>query len=220
MLEQQARRLFRVARRRNRLRPRLARRSREAAKAAPRRHQHAPSRLWHVPPRPRRKRSRLRRLRRLLVARPFQGREVLRRRASGVESQGRVPRANPRHQESLLQHGRRAGAEDRRLGRSRDVHVLGEPARAARPVRAAEVVAGFQCAGDLRPPDRRDRGADGDGHRVAGGRRGRLAESVRSSGRQKPADKKSALREKALADTAVQTMLEVFPAEIRDVEEM
>src|SRR5262245_22881320 len=37
---------------------------------------------------------------------------------------------------------------------------------------------------------------------------------------QKKVDKKSALREKALADTAVQTMLEVFPAEIRDVEEM
>jgi DNA polymerase-3 subunit gamma/tau len=37
---------------------------------------------------------------------------------------------------------------------------------------------------------------------------------------QKPTDKKSELREKALADTAVQTMLEVFPAEIRDVEEM
>jgi hypothetical protein len=36
----------------------------------------------------------------------------------------------------------------------------------------------------------------------------------------KPTDKKSELREKALADTAVQTMLEVFPAEIRDVEEM
>jgi hypothetical protein len=34
------------------------------------------------------------------------------------------------------------------------------------------------------------------------------------------ADKKSALREQAMADTAVQTMLEVFPAEIRDVEEM
>ena len=33
-------------------------------------------------------------------------------------------------------------------------------------------------------------------------------------------DKKSALREKAMADTGVQTMLEVFPAEIRDVEEM
>jgi hypothetical protein len=34
------------------------------------------------------------------------------------------------------------------------------------------------------------------------------------------ADKKSALREQALADAGVQTMLEVFPAEIRDVEEM
>ena len=37
---------------------------------------------------------------------------------------------------------------------------------------------------------------------------------------QKPADKKSALRQQALADASVQTMLEVFPAEIRDVEEM
>jgi len=36
----------------------------------------------------------------------------------------------------------------------------------------------------------------------------------------KSADKKSALRNKALADAGVQAMLEVFPAEIRDVEEM
>jgi DNA polymerase-3 subunit gamma/tau len=34
------------------------------------------------------------------------------------------------------------------------------------------------------------------------------------------ADRKSALREQALADAGVQTMLEIFPAEIRDVEEM
>jgi DNA polymerase III subunit gamma/tau len=34
------------------------------------------------------------------------------------------------------------------------------------------------------------------------------------------ADRKSALRQQALADAGVQTMLEVFPAEIRDVEEM
>jgi hypothetical protein len=33
-------------------------------------------------------------------------------------------------------------------------------------------------------------------------------------------DKQSALREQALADAGVQTMLEVFSAEIRDVEEM
>ncbi len=37
---------------------------------------------------------------------------------------------------------------------------------------------------------------------------------------QKTPDKKTALREQALADAGVQTMLEVFPAEIRDVEEM
>jgi DNA polymerase-3 subunit gamma/tau len=37
---------------------------------------------------------------------------------------------------------------------------------------------------------------------------------------QKTAERRNALREQALADTAVQTMLEVFPAEIRDVEEM
>jgi len=34
------------------------------------------------------------------------------------------------------------------------------------------------------------------------------------------AEKKTALREQALADAGVQTMLEVFPAEIRDVEEL
>jgi len=34
------------------------------------------------------------------------------------------------------------------------------------------------------------------------------------------ADRKSALREQALADAGVQAMLEIFPAEIRDVEEM
>jgi hypothetical protein len=37
---------------------------------------------------------------------------------------------------------------------------------------------------------------------------------------QKAADKKAALREQAMADTSVQAMLEIFPAEIRDVEEM
>jgi hypothetical protein len=36
----------------------------------------------------------------------------------------------------------------------------------------------------------------------------------------KAADRKMALRDQALADAGVQTMLEVFPAEIRDVEEM
>jgi len=37
---------------------------------------------------------------------------------------------------------------------------------------------------------------------------------------EKTPDKKAVLREQALADASVQTMLEMFPAEIRDVEEM
>ncbi|MBZ5556701.1 MAG: DNA polymerase III subunit gamma/tau [Acidobacteriia bacterium] len=41
-----------------------------------------------------------------------------------------------------------------------------------------------------------------------------------SEGAQKAADKKTALREQALADSGVQAMLEVFPAEIRDIEEI
>ena len=36
----------------------------------------------------------------------------------------------------------------------------------------------------------------------------------------KEADRKSALKEQALADAGVQALLEVFPGEIRDVEEM
>ena len=50
------------------------------------------------------------------------------------------------------------------------------------------------------------------------------ADAADASGAKAPekqsAEKKSALREQALADAGVQTMLVVFPAEIRDVEEM
>ena len=41
-----------------------------------------------------------------------------------------------------------------------------------------------------------------------------------ASGKDEKPDKKSALREQAMADANVKTLLEVFPAEIRDVEEM
>jgi DNA polymerase-3 subunit gamma/tau len=49
---------------------------------------------------------------------------------------------------------------------------------------------------------------------------GPAADSGQTAAERTSADKKSALREQALADAGVQTMLEVFPAEIRDVEEM
>jgi len=46
------------------------------------------------------------------------------------------------------------------------------------------------------------------------------SEAAPTSASTETKDKKSALREQALADAGVQAMLEVFPAEIRDVEEM
>jgi len=46
------------------------------------------------------------------------------------------------------------------------------------------------------------------------------AEGEAEASAKKAADRKSALREQAMADAGVQAMLEVFPAEIRDVEEM
>src|SRR5438067_3071821 len=46
------------------------------------------------------------------------------------------------------------------------------------------------------------------------------SEAARTSAATETKDKKSALRDQALADAGVQAMLEVFPAEIRDVEEM
>ena len=46
------------------------------------------------------------------------------------------------------------------------------------------------------------------------------ARVVADKGESDDSAKKSALRERALADAGVQALLEVFPAEIRDVEEM
>jgi hypothetical protein len=49
---------------------------------------------------------------------------------------------------------------------------------------------------------------------------GGAVDSQAEAAAKKVADKKSALRQQAMADAGVQTMLEVFPAEIRDVEEL
>ena len=65
------------------------------------------------------------------------------------------------------------------------------------------------------------------GQQVAGRRmvfaaqaQGDPSASAAAEAAEKVPDKKTALREQALADAGVQTMLEMFPAEIRDVEEM
>jgi DNA polymerase-3 subunit gamma/tau len=60
------------------------------------------------------------------------------------------------------------------------------------------------------------------GRRIAFAARAQSEASAQAAGEaaEKAPDKKTALREQALADAGVQTMLEMFPAEIRDVEEM
>ena len=59
------------------------------------------------------------------------------------------------------------------------------------------------------------------GEQVAGRRIAFAAQSEEPSKvLQTGPDRKTVLREQALADAGVQTLLEVFPAEIRDVEEM
>ncbi len=56
------------------------------------------------------------------------------------------------------------------------------------------------------------------GAAAAAGARGSLSPAAPAANGD--SNKKSALREQALADAGVQALLEVFPAEIRDVEEM
>ena len=46
------------------------------------------------------------------------------------------------------------------------------------------------------------------------------SEKAAGSAEKSAADRKSALREQAMADAGVRALLEVFPAEIRDIEEM
>ena len=55
---------------------------------------------------------------------------------------------------------------------------------------------------------------------VAAQQAGEPAAAAADPAAARTADQKAALRERALADAGVQAMLEVFPAEIRDVEEM
>ena len=55
---------------------------------------------------------------------------------------------------------------------------------------------------------------------ASGAAAGPVDDAVQNASDKKSADKKTALREQAMADAGVQTMLEIFPAEIRDVEEM
>ena len=67
---------------------------------------------------------------------------------------------------------------------------------------------------------RQDRGRRRAGRRDAPAAASASGEQAAPQPTPRTADRKAALREQALADAGVQAMLEVFPAEIRDVEEM
>ena len=84
-------------------------------------------------------------------------------------------------------------------------HVRAEPGVARRRWRSRSP------AGRWRWPARRRRASGAAGDRR---RRGERAAAATAD------DRKTALKEQALADAGVQALLEVFPAEIRDVEEM
>ena len=119
-------------------------------------------------------------------------------------------------EEVLLRHGRRAGAADRRRGRPRRLHVRAAAPRAAsrsssRSGRWLETIAA-QLVG---PQD------DRRGRRRRRRRRPTGQAPPPPPARQaRPTRQQAALREQALADSGVQAMLDVFAAEIKDVEEM
>ena len=128
----------------------------------------------------------------------------------GRRRQGCVPRRNPQDEGVLLQHRRRAGAEDRVWARSRHVHVFAGPQDVARAARAESPLAGIDRVGRWRKKNAGWRGAG----RSAGGRTGSECSRLNSIeiGRSR--------RPPAMTDAAVQAMLDVFPAEIEDVEEI
>ena len=146
------------------------------------------------------------------------GRSQSRRACAGREpdrcrkrrTERRVARRDPQVQAGDVQLAGRAGAAPRRGGRSHhpDVCRVAEDRADLRQVPAG-------ARSDRDPPRRTQ-----DHRRVRHDRQG--AGRGQRHGRRKPvdADRKTALKEQALADAGVQAMLEVFPAEIRDVEEM
>ena len=143
------------------------------------------------------------------------GRAASRRASPARSLQGRLPRRDQEGEEVLLRHGDRAGAEDPRRRRSRRDHLRPAAPRAQIAARADEAAPRDHCqpAGGkkddawCRPKERSL--ADQPGRAEA-----------RASPRRAADGKKAALREQAMADSGVQAMLDVFAAEIKDVEEM
>ncbi len=149
-------------------------------------------------------------------------------RPASVRLQGTLSRRDSADQPHVLLAARRTGAANRSGRAARRLHVRSGPRDDAPAGGAASAVA--RVARGVRRW-RQGHGGDGqgDGRRGAGAAAGRYSGARRRGwrrygGQAGAADAASAdqpdLRARALADDGVQAMLEIFPAEIREVEEI
>ena len=135
--------------------------------------------------------------------------------------QGRAAGRDPQVQAGVLQYRRRAGAEDRRRCRHASRSRSRATRDALRPMfeqnrswleALAEKLAGRKIVVDSTQASAEPAAAL---IRAVG-----RATAAGGAAARRQAGRKTALKEQALADAGVQALLEVFPAEIRDVEEM
>ena len=129
-----------------------------------------------------------------------------------LESEGCVSRGGSRRQGLLLQHRRGAGAAHRRDRRRDHVHLFADASRAAGAVQRDARVARVGGREGGWPADRVTA--------VQGEAPAAPARRSPSNQADTPAAGKRDLKAEAMSSSAVQAMLDVFPAEIRDVEEM
>ena len=125
--------------------------------------------------------------------------------------QGRVPRRGAQVEEVLLRHGHRAGAAHRRRGRPRRLRLRAAAPRAARAARSDAPLL-EEIASQLAGRRMAVVSAEGSAAPARPGAPAPAAERPRRTASRE-------LRQQALADTGVQAMLDVFAAEIKDVEE-
>ena len=120
---------------------------------------------------------------------------------------------DPQVEEVLSRHRRCAGAADRRRAGPLRLRVRSAASRAALAARAESLVA---------RDDGQRAGRTQDGRRLRRGRRWSAAVHVADAQPESaPApDRQNVLKQQALADSGVQALLDVFAAEIKDVEEM
>ena len=144
------------------------------------------------------------------------------RRAAAVRGAGtccaqrRAARRGAEDEEVLLRHRYRAGAADRDRWRSHGLAFAPRHGALKLQLEQSRAVARRAGLAPRRPQDH-GRGVEGAGPAPASALASRPRRRV-SRGRRR--DKQTALKQKAMADSGVQAMLDVFRTDIKEVEEM